>query len=75
MPAMAPGPLARFHHTPKVSGKNRPEQAKQNAQATAPRMPVSCIEAISAADTPIITSSTRATISRTLVSALGSIIL
>ena len=31
---MAPAVLARFHHTPRTSGKKRPEQAKSNAQAT-----------------------------------------
>ena len=36
----APARLARFHHTPSTSGANRPDIAKQNAQATAPRMPV-----------------------------------
>ena len=75
MPAIAPGPLARFHQTPSTSGQNRPEQAKQNAQATAPRMPVRCSEAISAATMPMISRITRATISRSRVSALGSMIL
>ena len=40
---MAPARFARFHQTPSTSGKNKPELAKQKAQATAPKMPVSLI--------------------------------
>ena len=52
-----------------------PEQAKSNAHATGPRMPVSWSEAIRAAAAPMKMSRTRATTRRRFVSALGSMIL
>ena len=72
---MAPAVLARFHQTPRTSGKNRPEFAKLNAQATAPRIPVNFKLATSAPAPPMTISSTRATIRRVRVSAFGSMIL
>ena len=75
IPAIAPCRFARFHHTPRTSGKKSPEHAKSNAQATAPRMLVSFRLATNAPAAPITMRSTRATTSRVFVSAFGSMIL
>ena len=46
IPAIAPSLVALFHHTPSTSGKNKPDIAKSNAQATEPKILVSLNEAI-----------------------------
>jgi len=46
IPAIAPERVALFHHIPKTNGQNNPDIAKSNAQATAPKIPVSLIAAI-----------------------------
>ena len=46
IPAIAPSLVALFHHTPNTSGKNKPDIAKSNAQATEPKILVSLNEAM-----------------------------
>ena len=53
IPATAPALFALFHQTPKTRGKKRPELAKQNAHATAPKIEVSLSEATNAPAAPI----------------------
>ena len=68
-------PIGSFPPNTKNEWENRPEFAKQNAQATAPRIEVSFSDATKAPAAPIKTNNTRATIKRVLVSAFGSMIL
>ena len=75
MPVMAPILVVRFHQMPSTSGANRPAAASENAHATIWMMPEGRVPATAAAMIATPTSSTRATISRRAVEALGSIIL
>ena len=74
MPAQAPALVVRFHQMPSTSGTNSPAAASEKAQATMATMTAGWNEAKYAPPTATRTSSTRATVRRRVVDALGSII-
>ena len=75
MPAMAPCVVARFHQMPMTSAGKFPAMASENAQPTMARMSDGLVEARAAAIMATKNNSTRATVSRRIVGAFGSIIL
>ena len=75
MPAIAPAVVVRFHHTPMISAGKLPAMASEKAQPTMARMSEGFVAAVQAAPTATTSSSTRATVKRRTVGALGSSIL
>jgi hypothetical protein len=75
MPEMAPAVVARFHQMPMTSTGKLPAIASENAQPTMARMSPGLVDARAAEATATKNSSTRATVSRRIVGALGSSIL
>ena len=75
MPQTAPVAVVRFHQTPITSAGKLPAIASENAQPTMARMSAGLVAAVAAAITATTTSRARATVSRRMVGALGSIIL
>ena len=75
MPAMAPAVVARFHQMPMTRTGKLPAMASENAQPTMARISPGLVAARAAEHTATPNNSTRATVSRRIVGALGLIIL